>query len=120
LKPNIPLSLIIAATPSGNCSSRLLTFTANDLSALKDEPNVWCAEDFCTKVTFELKGIQFPNSIYQSYTTDWNKIEELLKNELKALVGTKKDKIYHIESDVNDENFRKIKVFNRETNLTNN
>jgi hypothetical protein len=68
-------------TSSVNCSSRQLTFTANDLSALKDEPNVWCAEDFCTKVTFELKGIQFPNSIYQSYTTDWNKIEELLKNE---------------------------------------
>ncbi|WP_320151014.1 hypothetical protein [uncultured Tolumonas sp.] len=38
--------------------------------------------------------------------------EALLKNELKALVGTEKDKIYHIESDVNDENFRKIKVFN--------
>ena len=68
-------------TSSVNCSSRQLTFTANDLPALKDEPNVWCAEDFCTKVTFELKGIQFPNSIYESYTTDWNKIEELLKNE---------------------------------------
>jgi len=66
---------------SVNCSSRQLTFTVNDLSALKDEPNVWCAEDFCTKVTFELKGIQFPYSIYQSYTTDWNKIDELLKNE---------------------------------------
>lgn len=68
-------------TSSVNCSSRQLTFTVNDLPALKDEPNVWCAEDFCTKVTFELKGIQFPNSIYESYTTDWNKIEELLKNE---------------------------------------
>jgi hypothetical protein len=68
-------------TSSVNCSARQLAFTVNDLPALKDEPNVWCAEDFCTKVTFELKGIQFPYSIYQSYTTDWDKINELLKNE---------------------------------------
>ncbi|BEG99564.1 DUF3857 domain-containing protein [Bacteroides sedimenti] len=62
-------------------NSRQLTFIANELSALKDEPNVWCSNDFCTKVTFELRGIQFPFSAYEPYTNTWEKIEELLKKE---------------------------------------
>lgn len=64
-----------------NCSCRQLTFTVNDLPAMKDEPNVWCSDDYRTKVTFELRGTQFPNSLYKPYTNTWGQIDELLKKE---------------------------------------
>lgn len=63
------------------CSCRQLTFTVNDLPALKDEPNVWCPDDFRSQVSFELKGTQYPNSIYKPFTSSWNEIDELLKKE---------------------------------------
>ena len=69
-------------------------------------------------ITYDLSHTQ-PKILVPLFMVE-TECEALLKNELKALVGTEKDKIYHIESDVNDENFRKIKVFNRATNLTNN
>jgi len=50
-------------TSSVNCSSRQLTFTVNDLSALKDEPNVWCDRRFLYKGYFRTKR----NTISQFY-----------------------------------------------------
>jgi len=62
-------------------NSRRLFFTVINLPAIKDEPNIWCPDDFRTKVTFELKGTQFPDSEYKPYTSTWEKIDELLKKE---------------------------------------
>ena len=63
------------------CNCRQLTFSVNDLPALKDEPNVWCTDDFRAQVSFELQGIQFPNSLYKPYTTTWEDIDKLLKDD---------------------------------------
>ncbi len=63
------------------CTSRRLVVSANDLPALKDEPNVWCVDDYRAQVNFDLKGVQFPNSLYKPYTTTWEKIDELLKEK---------------------------------------
>jgi hypothetical protein len=62
-----------------NC--RRIFLTVINLPAIKDEPNVWCSDDYRTKVTFELKGTQFPDSEYKPYTSTWENIDELLKKE---------------------------------------
>lgn len=64
-----------------NCTAKQLIFSVNNLPALKEEPSVWCTEDFVTKVTFELQGIYFPYSNYKPYTSTWDKIDEILKDE---------------------------------------
>nr|WP_321518457.1 DUF3857 domain-containing protein [uncultured Bacteroides sp.] len=62
-----------------NC--RRIFLTVINLPAIKDEPNVWCSNDYRAKVTFELKGTQFPDSEYKPYTSTWENIDELLKKE---------------------------------------
>jgi len=62
-------------------NSQKLLITGDDLPALKDEPNVWCADDFRSQVKFELRGTKYPNSMYKPYTSSWEKINELLKEE---------------------------------------
>lgn len=66
---------------SVNFNNRRIFLTVINLPAIKDEPNVWCPDDFRTRVTFELKGTQFPDSEYKHYTSTWEKIDELLKRE---------------------------------------
>ena len=66
---------------SVNFNNRRIFLTVINLPAIKDEPNIWCSDDFRTKVTFELKGTQFPDSEYKHYTSTWEKIDERLKGE---------------------------------------
>lgn len=61
--------------------SRIIKFTAKDVPALKDEENVWCAEDFMSGVRFELNGTKFPNDFYKPYSHTWEDLEKFLKNE---------------------------------------
>lgn len=62
-------------------NSRRIFLTVINLPAIKDEPNIWCPDDFRTKVTFELKGTNFPGSEYKPFTSSWEKIDEYLKKE---------------------------------------
>jgi hypothetical protein len=75
----------IGMTSSGantvSCQSRDIKFTANDVPALKNEPFVWCKNDFSSGVRFELNGTRFPNSFYKSYTQTWENLEETIKKE---------------------------------------
>ena len=59
-------------------NSRNLIFTGNNLPAVKGDSYVWCAEDYISKITFELLGVDFPGQMYRSFTSDWAKIDELL------------------------------------------
>lgn len=62
-------------------TSRRIFLTVINLPAMKDEPNVWCADDYRTKVTFELKGTKFPGSDYKPFTSKWEDIDALLKKD---------------------------------------
>ncbi|WP_321435887.1 DUF3857 domain-containing protein [uncultured Bacteroides sp.] len=64
-----------------SCVDREMIFTVHDLPAIKDEPSVWCADDYRSQAIFELQGIQFPYSIYEPYSSTWDKIDEMLKND---------------------------------------
>jgi len=63
------------------CNSKKYIFTVEDLPALKDEPNIWSPGDYKTQVIFELARLEVPGSVYKSFTTNWDKIDEMLKGE---------------------------------------
>ena len=61
-----------------NCNGRQLTFIGNNVSALKKEKDVWCINDYRTKVDFELNGLNFPMQPYKPYTKTWKDIDKIL------------------------------------------
>ncbi|NDW11763.1 DUF3857 domain-containing protein [Bacteroides sp. 214] len=54
------------------------SFTGSNFPALKGDSYVWYPRDYISKITFELRGINYPGSVYKSFTTTWEKIDELL------------------------------------------
>lgn len=83
-------------------SSQEMTFEAANLPSIKDDGYVWDVDDFRSKVTFQLAGMQFPRSMYKSFANTWSdidkrlmedesfgrqlKISNLLKNELQSTI----------------------------------
>ena len=53
-------------------------FIGRNLPALKDDDYVWCAEDYGSKITHELKGIYVPGELYKDYTSKWEDIDKML------------------------------------------
>lgn len=78
-------------------NSRNLIFKANDIPALKDEPYVWCKQDFNSGVRFELQGTRFPNSLYKPYFQSWENLEETLKKETDFGLNIKQSNPYKDE-----------------------
>jgi hypothetical protein len=62
-------------------SSKIMTYTATDVPALKDEDNVWCMNEYKSAVVFELSGTQYPYQMYKSYTSTWKDIIEMLEKQ---------------------------------------
>ena len=59
--------------------SRLWVFTAENMPALRPDPNVWYVNDFMTGVRFELTGIQLPYTPFRPFTSSWDDIENTLR-----------------------------------------
>lgn len=60
------------------CTGRHLSFTGKQLPALRPDKYVWCADDYMSGVGFELRGINFPGSLYKSFTNTWETIDKML------------------------------------------
>lgn len=52
------MTLMLGNGRSISCNAETYTFEGNKMSALHEDEYVWCADNFCTQVNFELKGIQ--------------------------------------------------------------
>lgn len=77
-----PLTYQNGQTDLITCSGRHLQFTGRQISALRSDSYVWCADDYRSGVGFELRGVNFPGAIYQSFTRTWDEIDKmLLKDE---------------------------------------
>lgn len=61
-----------------HASGTHMNFQGNQLPALKEDNYVWCVDDYYTQVNLELLGIDFPGSLYQSFTQSWEQIDEAL------------------------------------------
>ena len=59
-----------------------ITAKVKNFPALKDEPYLWNTYDFTTKMTFDIKSVQFPGSYYRSYSNNWsNVVEKLMSSD---------------------------------------
>lgn len=63
------------------CSASNMQFKGYKLPALKDDNYVWCLDDYCTQVGFELKGVEIPGALYHSFTKTWENIDEMLRSD---------------------------------------
>jgi len=79
-RKDIPLSLHIKGQ-SIRCTGANVKFDAKDIPALKADSYLWYPDDYKTQVNFELSALDFPGSGYRSFTTSWEKIDELLMND---------------------------------------
>lgn len=60
------------------CTGNHMTFTGEQLPAIYPDNYVWCTDDFMSGVSFELRGINFPGSPYQSFSNSWKEIDQML------------------------------------------
>ncbi|MBO4464325.1 MAG: DUF3857 domain-containing protein [Prevotella sp.] len=76
-----PMTLLFSGGTE-NILTNIKTFVGRNLPALKDDDFVWHAADYGDKVTAELAGIFIPGSVYKSYTSTWDDIDnQLLSDE---------------------------------------
>jgi len=73
-----PLTLLFSGGTE-NILANIKTFIGRNLPALKDDDFVWHASDYGDKVTAELAGIFIPGTVYKSYTSTWNDIDNQLE-----------------------------------------
>ena len=75
-----PMTLLFSGGTE-NILTNIKTFIGRNLSALKDDDFVWHAADYGDKVTAELAGIFIPGSVYKSYTSTWDDIDNQLMDD---------------------------------------
>ena len=75
-----PMTLLFSGGTE-NILTNIKTFIGRNLSALKDDDFVWHAADYGDKVTAELAGIFIPGSVYKSYTSTWDDIDNQLMED---------------------------------------
>lgn len=74
-----PINFTVGAGGPSNtihASGRHLTFIGRQLPALRSDGYIWCSDDYRSKVTFELLGLDFPGALYQTFTKSWEQIDE--------------------------------------------
>ena len=72
-----PMTLLFSGGTE-NILTNIKTFIGRNLPALKDDDFVWHAADYGDKVTAELAGIFIPGSVYKSYTSTWDDVDNQL------------------------------------------
>ena len=56
----------------------ITTLYANDVPAFKVEPYLRTPRNYISKVSYELRGTQFPRSAYQNYSSSWEAVSKEL------------------------------------------
>lgn len=113
-------NLIVSSGSDGSntvqCTNRIIKCTATDLPALKDEDYVWCLEDFLTGMRFELKGTNFPYSLYKSYSQTWDELDKTIKENTDFCANMKvsnpwKDEIKTLTASITEEKDKIEKIY---------
>ena len=58
-------------------------YTTNQIPALKDEPFLWCKDDYATSIDFELYSVQFPGQLIKNFSSTWTDVNKLLSEDGK-------------------------------------
>ena len=98
--------MFVIGTSRVNSISEKMLFEAENLPGLKNESHVWNLNDFMSRVTFELRGITIPGSVYKQFSSTWNNVDtemlgysnfgrqfnhKLFKDELATLIKPEMD-----------------------------
>jgi hypothetical protein len=74
-------------------------YVADNLPAMKDEAYVNNIDNYTSSITHELSMTQFPNSIYKSYSTDWESVTKTIYDYDDF--GVELNKTGYFEDDIN-------------------
>ncbi len=68
-------------TTNGSISARIIqnSYIMRDVPAMKPERFITTMKDYYAKISFQLKSIQYPNSIARQVSSSWEKVAENLK-----------------------------------------
>lgn len=58
-----------------------LSFEGNNMEAVKADDYTWCPSDYRAHVDFEMSGYQFPGSLYKSFSSSWNDVDDMVIND---------------------------------------
>ncbi|MDR1090135.1 MAG: DUF3857 domain-containing protein, partial [Prevotella sp.] len=57
------------------CSAEMIKSEGFDIPAMKEEGYLWSANDYISKVSFELRSTYFPGGTVRNYSSSWDKID---------------------------------------------
>lgn len=60
-------------------TSKIMTFTVEDLPGLKEENYLWNVSDFLSGIHFELSATDIPGTFNKSYSNTWDDVERTIK-----------------------------------------
>lgn len=63
------------------CAAERKIFIGNKLPAIKADKYVWCADNYCTQVNFELLRLEFPGMLHKNFTQSWENIDKMLLDD---------------------------------------
>ena len=89
------------------CNGQDYRYTAHNLPSIKDDDFVWHCQDYSNKVTAELKSLDIPGVIYQSFTKEWKDIDNLLLDDEDF--GHRLNKSNPFKDEMTSENIYKLK-----------
>lgn len=98
-------------------SDNVYKFTATGIPALKNEPYVWCKEDFTSVADFELRSVHFPRSPVKSFAYTWKDVNETLNDNSSFSAGLNtgnhfKKEVEHIMAGDGDD-YSKLRLIHK-------
>lgn len=61
------------------CTAERGIFKGVDIPAMKDETHLWTKEDYISKISYELRSIQFPMSTVTQFAAVWGDVDKELR-----------------------------------------
>lgn len=71
-------SFIISGAEPLNCVSETYLYEVNNLPPIKGDKYVWCASDFMSGVTFEIRSLHFPGQMVKNFSSNWESVDDYL------------------------------------------
>jgi len=78
LEKNVNIIYILKGGNTLSCNGQEMTFVTTNLPAMDSDSYVWNANDFRSRVIFDLMRVEVPGVFYNDFTTTWTEIDRRL------------------------------------------
>lgn len=93
---------------AGGAYCNRITYSAYQVPALRDEPFVWCLDNYRSQISFNLTGIRYADMSYKDYSNSWEKVRDAYYNSSSFGGNIKRKSRMKIE--VDDSLFAKLSI----------